>query len=68
MKFYEALSILDLLPSSVIYRPDWLDGVYLRVRAPEDPFLQKIDPETLNKEPWIPSNGDLFAQDWEVEP
>lgn len=73
MDFSEALTQVKL--GNKIYRKGW-NGVGLRVRAqfPDEhskmgnPYLY-IDATALGGKltPWVPSQTDLFGEDWKVE-
>lgn len=81
MRFSEALAELQMAtPNIAIFRPSWNGNAefshlprprqFVQVQRPDahskmnNPYLYIVQPNGLT--PWVPSQGDLFAEDWEV--
>ena len=70
MNFGDAF--LQAQAGSAIYRPSWNGkNQWVYVQYPDNhskmtsPYLVLVQGE--NQTPWVPSTGDLFAEDWETK-
>ena len=72
LSFAIAFNILQGMNEGEMCRPSWNGtGMRVKIQYPDQyskmtqPYMY-LEKASGERTPWVPSTGDLFAQDWEV--